>query len=120
MPEYVLYGQMFQMNLHEHAMEALRFRKNDPVADCQGALIWSFSDCWGETGWSVLDYYLRRKASYYGFRRACSPVKVITRQRGDQFVTRLVNDTLGAGLRQSGIRLVAARRQRAAKRSRAK
>jgi beta-mannosidase len=93
-PEFVLYGQMFQMYLHENAMEALRFRKGDPVADCEGALIWSFSDCWGETGWSVLDYYLRRKASYYGLRRACSPVKVITRQRGDQFVTRLVNDTL--------------------------
>jgi beta-mannosidase len=93
-PEYVLYGQMFQMNLHEHAMEALRFRKNDPVIDCQGALIWSFSDCWGETGWSVLDYYLRRKPSYYGLRRACAPVKIITRQRGEQFITRLVNDTL--------------------------
>jgi beta-mannosidase len=94
LPEYVLYGQMFQMLMHENAMEALRFRKNDPIIDCQGALIWSFSDCWGETGWSVLDYYLRRKASYYGLRRACSPVKVITRQRGDLFVTRLVNDTL--------------------------
>lgn len=93
-PEYVMYGQMFQMFLHEHAMEALRFRKLDTIADCEGALIWSFSDCWGETGWSVLDYYLRRKASYYGFRRACSPVKVITRQRSDQFVTRVVNDTL--------------------------
>jgi beta-mannosidase len=93
-PEYVLYGQMFQMFLHEHAMEALRFRKNDPVADCQGALIWSYSDCWGETGWSVLDYYLRRKPSYYGLRRACAPVKVITRQRDDRLVTRLVNDTL--------------------------
>ncbi len=94
LPEFVLYGQMFQMSLHEHAMEALRFRKLDPVADCEGALIWSFSDCWGETGWSVLDYYLRRKPSYYGLRRACAPVKVITRQRGDHLVTRLVNDTL--------------------------
>jgi beta-mannosidase len=93
-PEYVLYGQMFQMFLHEHAMEALRFRTNDPVADCHGALIWSFSDCWGETGWSVLDYYLRRKPSYYGFRRACAPVKVITRQRDDRLITRVVNDTL--------------------------
>ncbi len=92
--EYVLYGQMFQAIIHGHAMEALRFRKNDPVDDCQGALIWSYSDCWGETGWSILDYYLRRKASYYWFRRACVPVKVIVRRRGESLVTRLVNDTL--------------------------
>jgi beta-mannosidase len=94
--EYVLYGQMFQAILHGHAMEALRFRKHDPVDDCQGALIWSYSDCWGETGWSILDYYLRRKASYYWVRRACAPVKVIVRRRGDHLVTRLVNDTLHA------------------------
>ena len=93
-PEYVLYGQMFQAIIHGHAMEALRFRKHDPVDDCQGALIWSYSDCWGETGWSILDYYLRRKISYYWFRRACAPVKVIVRQRNDRLVTRIVNDTL--------------------------
>ncbi len=92
--DYVVYGQMFQALIHGHAMEALRFRKNDPVDDCQGALIWSYSDCWGETGWSIIDYYLRRKASYYWFRRACAPVKVIVRQRAGQLVTRLVNDTL--------------------------
>lgn len=92
--EWVEYGQMCQAFLHGHAMEALRFRKDDPVDDCQGALIWSYSDCWGETGWSLLDYYLRRKAGYYWVRRACAPVKVIVRRRGDRLVTRLVNDTL--------------------------
>jgi beta-mannosidase len=103
-PEYVLYGQMFQAIMHGHAMEALRFRKNDPTDDCQGALIWSFSDCWGETGWSILDYYLRRKASYYWFRRACAPLKVIVRQRGERLVTRIVNDTLQpfAGVVETG------------------
>jgi len=94
LPQYVQYGQMFQAVMHGNAMEALRFRKHDPVNDCAGALIWSYSDCWGETGWSILDYYLRRKASYYWMRRACTPVKVIVRRRGDQLVTRAVNDTL--------------------------
>jgi beta-mannosidase len=93
-PDYVTYGQMFQAVMHGNAMEALRFRKHDPVNDCAGALIWSYSDCWGETGWSIIDYYLRRKASYYWFRRACAPVKVIVRRRGDRLVTRIVNDTL--------------------------
>ncbi|MCY2930654.1 MAG: hypothetical protein NTV86_14385 [Planctomycetota bacterium] len=92
-PRYVLYGQMFQAILHGRAMEALRFRKHDAADDCQGALIWSYSDCWGETGWSILDYYLRRKASYYWFARACRPLKVIVRRRDGRFVTRIVNDT---------------------------
>jgi len=94
--DYVVYGQMFQAFIHGYALEALRFRKHDPRDDCQGALIWSFSDCWGETGWSILDYYLRRKASYYWFRRACAPVKVIVRRRADRLVTRIVNDSLQA------------------------
>ena len=94
LPEYVQYGQMFQAIVHGRAMEALRFRKGDASDDCRGALIWSYSDCWGETGWSILDYYLRRKASYYWFRRACAPVKVIVRRRGDTLVGRIVNDTL--------------------------
>jgi beta-mannosidase len=75
-------------------LEGLRFRKDDPVDDCQGALVWSYNDCWGETGWSIIDHYLRRKASYYWFKRAAAPIKVIVRPRGDELVTRVVNDTL--------------------------
>jgi len=89
-----LYGQLYQALIHGHAMEAFRFRKGDPVDDCQGSLLWSFSDCWGETGWSILDYSLRRKASYYWVRRACAPVKVIVRRRGEALRTRVINDTL--------------------------
>ena len=94
MDDYSLYGQLYQALLHGHAMEAFRFRKGDPVDDCQGSLLWSFSDCWGETGWSILDYYLRRKVSYYWVRRACALVKVIVRRRGGELRTRVVNDTL--------------------------
>jgi beta-mannosidase len=93
-PEYVKFGQMFQAIMHGNAMQAQRFRKHDPVNDCAGALIWSYSDCWGETGWSILDYYLRRKASYYWMRRACAPVKAVVRRRGERLITRVLNDTL--------------------------
>ncbi len=94
LPEFLLYGQMFQAMLQGGAMEALRFRKHDPSADCEGSLVWSYNDCWGETGWSIIDHYLRRKASYYSVRRACTPVKVITRAPDGFLVTRIVNDTL--------------------------
>lgn len=93
LPEYLLYGQLYQALLQGGAMEALRFRKGDPEAECWGALIWSYNDCWGEVGWSVLDHYLRRKVSYYWLRRACTPVKVIVRPREGNLVTRIVNDT---------------------------
>ena len=93
-PEYILYGQMFQAIMYGYSIEALRFRKHDPHDDCQGALIWMYSDCWGEVGWTIIDYYLRRKPSYYWFRRACSPVKAIVRRRGRSLVTRVINDTL--------------------------
>jgi len=92
--EYVMYGQMCQAYLHGPAVESMRFRKHDPTDDCAGAIIWSYSEPWGEIGWSLLDYYLRRKPGYYWVRRANAPVKVIVRRRGDELVTRLVNDTL--------------------------
>jgi beta-mannosidase len=74
----------------------LRFRKNDPRADCQGALVWSYNDCWGEVGWSVIDHYARPKASYYWLRRACTPIKVLVRCPENHITTRVVNDTLSA------------------------
>jgi len=93
LPEYSLYGQMFQATILGGALEAMRFRMDDKRYECWGALLWSYSDCWGETGWSIIDYYCRRKAAYYRARRACKPVKVIVRKRGRKLVTRVVNDS---------------------------
>lgn len=92
----ILYGQMFQAVMYGRSIEALRFRKHAPRNDCQGALIWMYNDCWGETGWTPIDYYLRRKPSYYWIRNACAPIKAIVRRRGRNLVTRVVNDTLAA------------------------
>jgi beta-mannosidase len=90
----IRYGQMFQGVLYGRSIESMRFRKLDPEDDCAGALIWMVNDCWGETGWTPIDYYLRRKASYYWIKRACAPVRAIVRRRGSNLVTRVVNDTL--------------------------
>ncbi len=91
--DYLLYGQMLQAMLYGQTLEALRFRKHDPIDDCQGALIWMYNDCWGETGWTPIDYYHRRKASYYWIKRAFLPIHCIVRRRGHELVTRIVNDT---------------------------
>lgn len=94
--DYIRYGQMFQALMYGRTIESIRFRKLDPLDDCSGAIIWMYNDCWGETGWTPVDYFLRRKASFYWIRNACSPVRALVRQRGDELVTRVVNDTLEA------------------------
>ncbi len=92
--QYIRFGQMFQALMYGRTIESMRFRKTDPADDCAGALIWMFNDCWGEIGWTPIDYFLRRKASYYWIRNACYPLRAIVRRRGHELVTRIVNDTL--------------------------
>jgi beta-mannosidase len=91
--DYLRYGQIFQAVMYERTLDAFRFRKRDPVDDCAGALIWMWNDCWGENGWTPIDYCLRRKPGWYAIRRACLPVRAIVRRRGNALVTRVVNDT---------------------------
>ena len=92
--QFVLYGGLYQAMMQEAMMEAGRFRKHDPDSPCDGTLMWSYNDCWGEIGWSIIDHYGRFKPSYYAVKRACAPVKVIVRARNGDLVTRVVNDNL--------------------------
>ena len=92
--KYIRYGQMFQATMYGRTIEALRFRKRDAVDDCQGALIWMWNDCWCETGWTPIDYALRRKPSYYWLKNACYPLRALVRPREGRLVTRIVNDRL--------------------------
>lgn len=39
-----------------------------------------YSDLWGEVGWSILDYYLRRKIPYYFVKRALAHIRLILRE----------------------------------------
>ncbi|KAK9319319.1 glycoside hydrolase superfamily [Lipomyces orientalis] len=43
---------------------------------CGGALVWQFNDCWPTTSWSICDYSLRRKPSYYALSRVLAPIAV--------------------------------------------
>lgn len=65
-----------------------------------GGLFWMYNDAWGENGWSIIDYYLRRKISYYGVRRALAPRKLVWRRGGlgfggeaGQVLLIILNDT---------------------------
>jgi beta-mannosidase len=92
----VLLSQLFQATMFGRTMDAFRFRKHDPADDCAGALIWMWNDCWGENGWTPIDFGLRRKMGWYWLRRSCLPIRSIVRRRGNDLVVRVVNDTLAA------------------------
>lgn len=86
--EYLLYSGLCQGLMYQHALDSARYRPN-----CHGALFWMFSDCWGEVGWTITDYYLRRKISWYFVRRAFSPVRLILRAEGEAVRVIVANDT---------------------------
>jgi beta-mannosidase len=72
--EYLLYAGLCQGLMLGYSLEALRFKER-----CSGALFWMYNDTWGEIGWSIIDYYLRRKTAYYFVKRAFEPIKFILR-----------------------------------------
>jgi len=87
--EYILYGGLCQGLVYQYSLEAIRFKRN-----CWGSLFWMYNDCWGEVGWTIIDYYLKRKPSYYFVRRTYSPVKLIVREVESGIATvACINDT---------------------------
>ena len=86
--EYLLYSGLVQGLMYQYALESMRSRAN-----CHGALFWMFEDCWGEVGWSIIDYYTLKKPSFYFVKRAFDPIKLIIRARGDKLCVIAANDT---------------------------
>jgi beta-mannosidase len=89
--DYVLYTQIVQGEVLKYSIEHYRRRKYD----CGGALFWSYNDCWGTTtSWTIIDYYLNLKPSYYYVRRAMQPVLVSFREEPGPLAIWLTSDTL--------------------------
>ncbi|OBZ14978.1 beta-mannosidase [Bacillus sp. FJAT-27264] len=86
--DYLLYGGMVHSLMLEYSLEAMRFQP-----DCSGALFWMYNDAWGEVGWTIIDYYLRRKISYYGVKRALAHTKLSLRTVDGKVVLQGMNDT---------------------------
>ncbi|MDR2370620.1 MAG: beta-mannosidase, partial [Treponema sp.] len=90
LPEYIRYAGLVQGLMYQYSLEAIRFYpRND------GSLFWMYNDTWGEVGWTIIDYYLDRKPSYYYVKRAFAPVKFTLRAPGDGKTVRVmgINDT---------------------------
>ena len=86
--EYSLYGGMVQSFILNYSLEAIRSK---PF--CGGALFWMYNDCWGEVGWTIIDYYVRRKISYYGVKRAFETKKIILKQSDNMIDVMVINET---------------------------
>jgi beta-mannosidase len=63
------------------------------------AIFWMYNDSWPTThGWSIVDYYRRKKLAYHPVRRAFQPVSVVIAEGLDeeketQFFGFVINDT---------------------------
>ena len=86
--DYLRYASAVQALMLGYSLEALRSHR-----DCWGSLFWMYNDCWGETGWTIVDYYLRRKPSYYAVRRAFAPRKLTIRAEGNEAFVVGQNET---------------------------
>jgi len=53
-----------------------------------------YNDCWGTSGWTIVDYYLRKKASYYMVQKAYSAVLLSLMVQNNTASIYLINDTL--------------------------
>jgi beta-mannosidase len=57
------------------------------------AIFWMYNDSWPAThGWTIVDYYLRKKLAYHPVRRAFQPVTVVVAEQDGEVTVYGVND----------------------------
>ncbi len=89
--EYMNYSMLTQAEGLKYGIEHYRRRK--PFTS--GALIWQFNDCWPGTSWSMVDYELLPKASFYYARKFFDPIlATIDHDPGKPLRISVVNDKL--------------------------
>ena len=58
------------------------------------AIFWMYNDSWPVTnGWTIIDYYLRRKLAFHPVRRAFAPIAVVIVAEGGRVTVYGVNDS---------------------------
>lgn len=85
--DYILYGGMVHSTVLGYSLEAIRFKDF-----CSGGIFWMYNDTWGEVGWTIIDYYLRRKTSFYGVKRALAHKKLSIRVLDGKLIVQGMND----------------------------
>ena len=58
------------------------------------AIFWMYNDTWPQShGWTIVDYYLRRKLAYHPVRRAFAPISVVPAVEDDKIGIFGINDS---------------------------
>jgi len=86
--KYIDFSMITQAEGLKFGLEHYRSRKYN----CAGALIWQLNDCWPGITWSLVDYYLMPKASYYHVKRAFQPVIIVPKNENGNLEVTIVND----------------------------
>jgi len=89
--EYMNFSMLTQAEGLKYGVE--HYRRNKPQTS--GALIWQLNDVWPGTSWSMVDYYLLPKASYYYARKFNNPLLLtIDHDPNEDIKVWVVNDYL--------------------------
>ena len=88
--EYVFLSGVLQAEALREYIHNFRRR----MFSSSSAIFWMYNDSWPAShGWTIVDYYLRRKLSYHPVRRAFRPVTVIPVVDGEKVLIFGVNET---------------------------
>ncbi|MFQ3549534.1 MAG: sugar-binding domain-containing protein [Armatimonadota bacterium] len=89
--DYLFYSAVMQSEGLREYINNFRRRKYDSSS----AVFWMYNDSWPVShGWTIVDYYLRKKLSYHPVRNAFKNIRAIAALDGDNVSFYAVNDTL--------------------------
>lgn len=89
--EYIHFSMLTQAEGLKYGIEHYRRQK----FETSGALIWQLNDCWPGTSWSLIDYDLLPKASYFYAKRFFHPVLLsVDADTDDHVHIHVTNDYL--------------------------
>jgi beta-mannosidase len=72
---YIYCSQLIQSEGISTAFRGWRRQWKGPGKEyCAGALVWQLNDCWPVSSWSIADYQLRPKLSYWTMKRENQPI----------------------------------------------
>jgi beta-mannosidase len=89
MRRFVLYSQLNQAEALKTAVTHWRSR----MFKTSGCLIWQLNDCWPVVSWSLIDYNLNPKPSYFTVKRCFKPVIAPLIVKQGKVYVYIVNET---------------------------
>jgi beta-mannosidase len=76
----LMYGYRGWRQQWGHAVSTNSSSPYAKTRHCGGALVWQLNDCWPVNSWSIIDYFQRKKPSYYAMRRVLAPIAVAVKR----------------------------------------